>query len=243
MNLIKSTLAVGMAFGAICVNTSEASAKKIFKSGMYAGFELGYSHEDHKYKETRSGRLYFNAPNGLTFKSHKNCDVFLPGIFAGYRYGFGSVFLGAEVSANLNFSKSKASFMGQLDDKSQHVDKAKYNVVSAFVIGMPLSIFEGTAAYGKFGYDIAKYDYNFMEFNTVGVLNKKSRSKNLGRFLIGGGVEYSINKSVSTRFEITHSFAKNAKFKINGKTPISNSYNTSIKTTTTAVKVGLFSKI
>lgn len=246
MKLTKSHFALALALSSTQVDALTPDTKSFIR-GFYAGVELGYIHEGHGYKVHKSGRLYgFGA--GPTTKSHKEANALLSGIFAGYRHNVGPLFVGVEVSANLNNSRTNTSFIAHLagpglTELTSHHVRARYNVIPVAVIGMPLSAIDGMNLYGKLGSDITTYHYKFTETNSVGDINKKSSSQTIGRFLMGFGVEYAINKYVSTRFETTYSFGKRAKFRVKGKFPVSTSYNTAVKTNMTAVKVGVFVKI
>ncbi len=246
MKIITSTLiavaTIGAALGATDASKSASSTTNSFVTGFYAGAELGYIHEGHSYKENRFGNLY-DDDQTFASKGNKKSDSFLPGLFAGYRHAVGPVFFGFELSANLNNSKSKSTFMGAVNDKTTHSYKAKYNIIPAFVFGAPICTVDGLNIYAKLGCDIGKYNHKTNEYLDGVHTNSASSSKAVRRVLIALGTEYAINKTISTRFEVSHSFGKSTKFKMAGKLPGDNTYNTSLKTRTTAVKLGVFFKI
>lgn len=98
MKLFQSTLIIAStaAFLTSTISTAQAD-KKNFRSGVYAGAEIGWLYEEHKYSESRTGVLL--TPTIINQRSHKNESSFLPGIFLGYRHFFNCYYLGFELSA------------------------------------------------------------------------------------------------------------------------------------------------
>lgn len=249
MKIMNKTLTAGAISIIVSANTASsktpASTSTPFVSGFYAGANLGYLQEGHRYQEKRLGinNINPNTSTPFSFKSHKKSNCLFPGLFAGYRYSLGLIFLGFELSANLNGSKSKSNFIDKLNIRATESIKAKYNIIPAFMLGMPIRQIDNLNIYGKIGYDIAKYYHNISELRVNGtVYNKESKTSIIRRFQIAFGTEYSINKRLSTRFEMAHSFGKTINGKMAGKLPADNAYCSNAKVATTSVKIGVFIK-
>lgn len=251
VKMIKSIILIAATLGVVNANTpfSETTSMppKPFRTGFYVGAELGDFHGSYKYKENKTGRTY---GNGVVFTStgSKNRNSFLPGLFAGYRHAICPLFLGFELSVNPNKMQSKISFMGLFGEKCDHSVKAKYNIIPALLLGGPISAINGLTVYGKIGCDFGRYHHKMVESVSSGqffglVNNSKSSSKSTRSLLLGLGIEYALNETISSRFEFIHSFGKSMKFYMSKNPQWDNSYKAFVKPSATAFKVGFFIKI
>lgn len=251
MIMIKITVLIAATLGIAHANIPSSEATytppKPFSTGFYLGAELGDSHENHKYRESKTEGTY---GSGVFFKSKgtKNRNSFLPGLFAGYRHVICPLFLGFELAVNYNGTKSKITFMGLNNEKGVHSVTTKYNFIPAVVLGIPISAMNGVMVYGKLGCDFRKYQHKIVELvasgPTMGLVKmSKSSSKSTSLLVLGLGMECALNETISSRFEFIHSFGKHINFKMSNNTIFDNIYRTSIKPSATVFKIGFFVKI
>lgn len=248
MKLLQKTVLVA-ATALVAVSSAHAE-KKNFRNGVYAGAEMGWLHEDHKYHE----RVSFLATKAVPGSSSKHSDAFLPGIFLGYRQFMNCYFVGFELSALINSSSTHSSFKAISEGSflsvpltatvKQHF-KGKYNIISALTFGRHFN--DRVGIYGKIAYDFGQYNYRLREISPNGILtNSKKSHKDLNRLLLGVGTEYAINCLWSARLEYNYSFGTNKKnIKLNhtaGANTGINDYRIKVKASSSALKVGMFAK-
>lgn len=242
MKTNKAALLLGLLSTTIATNVD---ARKNFRTGAYFGAEVGWLHDDMNFRETRSGSFFTG-----TRKNHssKDANSVLPGLFMGYRHFMDCYFIGAEFSANLNFSE--ASTKRFTDPFSPSVTKYKmegqYNLIPTFIFGRAFTEYLGV--YGKVGADFAMYRFKGREHSsrTGALTNRAHKDKSYNRLLIGGGVEYAINCIWSTRADFTYSFQDSQSFHMNPKATAPAAINNNhirVKISSLALKWGVFVKL
>lgn len=217
---------ISILFGSI--NSVNASASS---SGFYVGAEVGYLYEDHDYLADIVGMT-----NDIS-KEHKGSGSCIPGLLTGYRFFIQNFFVGGELAAYLNFSKTKHIALGTpgVGDNATFRTKGSFDFVPSIVFGYAINYH--CIVYGKTGVDIGRYKYSFSEIFTPQHLSKK---KTFVELLLGGGFEYAFNKCWSGRLEVTYVFPRNRN-DINENFGV-NKYHSKVKIDSTAFKLGLFYK-
>lgn len=247
MKILHTTLVIAAATTALTSMTTTAQANtKNFRSGVYAGAEMGWLYEEHKYSERNNpGQPPLTGNFVRSYKDNKNNSSFLAGLFLGYRHFFNCYFVGFELSAFINSSEthSKKFIVPLTNTTSKHQLEGRYNIIPAFVFGRTWA--DRYSLYGKIGYDYGQYRYKMTEYSTTNVVRNKAHSdKDFGRLLLGAGVEYAFNCRWSARMEYNFSLASDKK-KMNmyaTRTVGLDSHVGSVKVASSALKVGVLAK-
>ncbi len=236
--------------------TGAVADKKNYRTGVYAGAEMGWLYEEHKYRERSTIVPNPNLTPSTNKSSHKHSNSFLPGIFIGYRQFMNCYFVGLEIAAKINSSSTHAKFSQVVADGvdagteldtliSSHHLRGRYNIMPALTFGKTFN--ERLAAYGKIGYDYGQYKYRITESVVgLGVGNSKKSHKDFNRFFLGIGAEYAVSCLWSARLEYNYTFnCSSKKVKMSADAVGSggrNDYLTRLKVSSSALKVGMFAK-
>jgi opacity protein-like surface antigen len=203
-----------------------------FKSGVYLGAHGGYTHEVHEHR----GKI-----GGLTERTHKadrKNHRFVPELSIGYRHFINCMLLGLEISGNVDKTKSSYTSKDPFGHEAKTTLKSKWHLMPAVVVGGALNNF--VVLYAKVGMDYGKYGYRLHTSPTVADAASVSKSKNINRFMLAGGVEYAINSTFGVRAEIGHSFKKGFHYK---RQDGDHTYKMKHAPSTTMVKVGFLFKV
>ena len=260
MKPIKTTLIIAAAMASLTSTMTTAQANtKNFRTGVYAGAEMGWLHEEHKYREEATVLPPFNSAT-IVSSTHKGSDSFLPGIFLGYRHSLEGFldchFIGFELNAQINSAKTNAKFSHddiQSDEEelvflatvnTKHHLRGNNNIKPSLVFGRHFN--DKYGIYGKAGYDFGQYKYRLTE-STESIdgitVNSKKSHKDFNHWFVGIGGEYAINCLWSARVEYQYTFNTNKKYvKMTANETSSDNYNTRLKISSSALKFGIFAK-
>lgn len=256
MKRLQSTLIVVATTAALTSTITTAQAdKKNFRNGVYAGAEMGWLWEEHKYREVVTLLSGPDSPTNVKRSAKKHSNSFLPGIFLGYRHFLeGSLrcyFVGFELNAQINTSHTDAQFRQIVNPGSaeavvlaKHHLRGRYNIMPSLTFGR--EFYDKYAVYGKVGYDFGQYRYRLIEKvqGVSGIANSVKSHKDFNRWLLGIGGEFALNCLWSARMEVTYSFPTDGK-KVSLSTTNDrgiNDYKTHLKVASCATKFGIFAK-
>jgi hypothetical protein len=159
-------------------------------SGFYAGAQLGHG----TLQSDNTGPRTSGSGAAFTLDAIRAGQGWTGGVFAGYGVQTGSLYIGAEAEAEV----SSVDWNQERSPEGRIYDLEKNSTFGAGIrLGYLLK--DSVLIYGRAGVVRSKFDVDY-NYQSASI----SRDKSLDGLRIGGGIEFPIGKSMTARFDYTH---------------------------------------
>jgi opacity protein-like surface antigen len=180
-----------------CVGCHCPSTAKYFKSGFYAGLQIGFNNMRTKLKANYVDSLGRSFP----FSKSGSRGGFTGGLFLGARYLFSNCMIaGFELDGDMSTNDLKARLKAPARDLRARVQR-RYSVIPAATLGFVFN--HNKLVYAKAGAAFTTFRQRVYDTRTTDTFSK---SKSILGFAPSVGFEYAYSSSMSARVEVGGEF-------------------------------------